>query len=553
MRDKGTPGEDVLDWNSDASTIVECSPAYREQSLRPTNSNFEIPLDKATYHGIPKAEDCSSFDPIHNHMYDSGKSDAQSIGTMVNSGFHNHIAEPNFDALASALTPVAETILEEADEPETTEIESPWPSLYSEDTPIMDEDHHLTPFKKEYLEVVMFKFDEFQKISPGDTDENRDGQPSSPMGFNNRGQGESSSNNSGKRPLSSSGSNTGSGGTSSSGRSSKRRAVERRFTFACPLAKKDPIRHRECYHKILTRIRDVKQHINRCHYLPVYCPRCMETFDDESARDTHIRSISCQERPFVQFEGCSKSQRDQLSHRVSQKLPQEKQWYTVFDILFPGHPHPLSPLVDREIFEPMAAFRDFMTDQGPSLMLDFFNSRGVALDCQPQEERDLLSLQQTIIREGLEIILSKAMPALSKQSSNNDATETVALQRPEPTFPAAQAAPTLTNEEADEVRRNQDSILETRVDNQVQAAGGIWSNSTRGVQGDVTSSFFDSVITEEPQLDENGGGLGFSESNPGLGSSISNFRPLEPNEMFDFATSAEWSLSGVFPDFQTGT
>ncbi|ROW10537.1 hypothetical protein VMCG_02066 [Cytospora schulzeri] len=548
VSDQDFPDEDVLDWESDASTIV---PASREVSLRPTEMKIGFLLNRATSPDVSKG--VIYFNPTSDGTDAEMKLNAQKWRTIGLSGHRNHIEKTHVWTPSSSLTPVAEEDLEEEDEPETTETESPWPSIYSADTPLMDEAHHLTPFKKEFLEVVMLAFQQLRKKAPGGANEPHDGQPSSPVDSNCRGQADSSSNHSGKRPWSSSGSNCGSGGTSISGRSSKRRAGERRFTFACPFAKKDPIRYRECYHKILTRIRDVKQHITRCHYLPVYCPRCMKTFDDESARDSHIRSISCQEQPFVQFEGCSNSQRDQLSHRVSQKLPPEKQWYTVFDILFPGHPHPSSPLVDRDIFEPMAAFRDFMTDQGPTMMLEFFKSKGVTLDCQPQEERDLLSLQQTIIREGLEIILDTALPVLSGQPSSNDAIGPVLLQPPKPGNRPVQVAPTLAKE-ATEARNNQYSVSETQsepVDTQVQFYRANWSNDTSSLQGIGTGCLFDTTVAEETHIDGQNGDLGDFGSGPDLDVQMANITHSDPDGAYNFSASAEWSFFEADPDSDT--
>lgn len=549
IEDQDEQDDDVLDWKSDSSTIVAISPKSSEPGLHTLKTDMDQRSSSygATYLRLPTVGYC--FDSTEDRTVVGSKYMFQlgGNGTSKVTKPRNQITKAFDTPFCNSLPPIDEDIQDEEDELETTEIDSPWSSLYSADTPIMDEHHHLTPFKKDFLDVVMLAFKQFQKASPGETNEHYDGQPSSPTGSNNRSRGESNSNNSGKRPWSSSGSNTGSGGTTASGRSSKRRSVDRRFTFACPFAKKDPFRYRECYHKILTRIRDVKQHITRCHCLPVYCPRCMDTFDDESARDIHIRSVSCQERPFAQFEGCSQSQRDQLSHRVSQKLPQEKQWYTVFDILFPGHPHPSSPLVDREIFEPIAAFRDYVTDKGPTLMLEFFKSKGVNLDCQPQEERDLLSFQQTIIREGLEIILDTA---LSGQSSCNDGSGSVDSQASALQPPASGAPVKAVSEFAndmDEARTSQYPVPATQgdsVESQSMVHGDIWSNKTGDLQGGGAGSLFDMTIAEETRLDEQRGDYMGILSDSDFGGMMLNFTQSDFNGVLDSNASAEWSLYG---------
>lgn len=82
-----------------------------------------------------------------------------------------------------------------------------------------------------------------------------------------------------------------------------------------------------------------------------------------------------------------------------------------------------------------------VTDQGPTLMLDCFKTKGVAPNCQPQEERDLSSLQQTIIREGLEAILDTAMPSLGRVISHSDATGSADLQKVKPNEPVQTMPP----------------------------------------------------------------------------------------------------------------
>lgn len=51
--------------------------------------------------------------------------------------------------------------------------------------------------------------------------------------------------------------------------------------LACPFAKKNPVKYRGCYGYVLRRIKDVKQHIQRWHQLPIYCGRCQEVFKSE--------------------------------------------------------------------------------------------------------------------------------------------------------------------------------------------------------------------------------------------------------------------------------
>ncbi|KAE9369297.1 hypothetical protein N431DRAFT_346045, partial [Stipitochalara longipes BDJ] len=107
-------------------------------------------------------------------------------------------------------------------------------------------------------------------------------------------------------------------------------------SFACPFAKKDPLKYRCCYAYVMKRIRDVKQHLSRFHQLPIYCPLCMCTFDAEDERDVHIRATSCSVQPTVSYEGVTRAQKLLLGQRVSSKMTLSDQWFTIFDILFPG-------------------------------------------------------------------------------------------------------------------------------------------------------------------------------------------------------------------------
>lgn len=66
-------------------------------------------------------------------------------------------------------------------------------------------------------------------------------------------------------------------------------------------------------------------------------PLCMESFTDESTRDMHIRSRTRQERPLLHFETCSKSQREQLRNRASQKVPPEKPRTTDLQVMTPTY------------------------------------------------------------------------------------------------------------------------------------------------------------------------------------------------------------------------
>ncbi|KAI0179775.1 hypothetical protein GGR52DRAFT_578317 [Hypoxylon sp. FL1284] len=187
----------------------------------------------------------------------------------------------------------------------------------------------------------------------------------------------------------------------------KRRTQDRRLWLACPYAKKDPVRYRDCYRYFLGRIRDVKQHLTRCHRKPIYCPICNDTFEDEDEKDSHIRSRTCTPNSSIMIEGISEKQKRELSQRVSSKMPEEQQWFAVFDTLFHPHPHPRTPYRDRELSEDLCVFQDFLTARGPNILAEVLESKGVLSSSLPHEERDLAAFKEEILEEGLNLIIDQ--------------------------------------------------------------------------------------------------------------------------------------------------
>lgn len=294
--------------------------------------------------------------------------------------------------------------LEETSDADITESESLWSSDFSDSPAVIEEGHPLFHYKYEFLEIVLTAYRAWRVHQSGET--------ASGSGENAQGSHESvdttknkrNSDNTRKRNRSTgaNSSNEVDGGTERA--STRRRLRERRLCLACPFAKKDPIRHRDCYRYILTRIRDVKQHLYRCHRIPIYCPRCRELFEEEEERDRHIRANDCPEMPFVRMEGVSESQKARLSQRVSSKMTEDLQWFAVFDILFPGHPQPKSPYIDRSASEEMYMFRDYLVGQGPTLLAGFLNNKGAVTWNTPQEERQLADFQTNILSDGLQLL-----------------------------------------------------------------------------------------------------------------------------------------------------
>lgn len=194
-------------------------------------------------------------------------------------------------------------------------------------------------------------------------------------------------------------------------------------SFACPFSKKSPSIYRRCYRYELKRVRDVKQHLRRCHRKAVYCPVCSQTFSNEEARDTHVRQRNCPENPRVPVEGISDFQAQKLAARCSSKESPEQQWFRVFDICFPGLPRPRSPYVDRLLSEELQSFRDYASAEGPSIMMEHL--RGVHI----WNDQDAAFLRR-MLSEGLEHIADRWSESLAPcQDPEKDGTSSDTLTR----------------------------------------------------------------------------------------------------------------------------
>ncbi|KAK5659155.1 hypothetical protein OQA88_1245 [Cercophora sp. LCS_1] len=123
-------------------------------------------------------------------------------------------------------------------------------------------------------------------------------------------------------------------------------------TFACPFLKYDPDKHAGCSHFKLSRIRDVKQHIKRKH---------------ESEQ--------------------SKGQKAALKTKSDPKQDFRRQWYAIWNILFPGKQDPSSPYVDSCRSEELnSLLRFWETGARVQTMRDVLTRRGY-----PHREADRIA------------------------------------------------------------------------------------------------------------------------------------------------------------------
>ncbi|KAH7130909.1 hypothetical protein EDB81DRAFT_807673 [Dactylonectria macrodidyma] len=144
--------------------------------------------------------------------------------------------------------------------------------------------------------------------------------------------------------------------------------------FACPFFRMFPIRHMDCVNRKLTRIRDVKQHIQRRHsqeQVDFYCPTCYEIFPSAIPRDVHVRSRGCDAPAYPggdNSEGASLEAQHLLKSRVDRTLTQVDQWFAIWDILFKDKSRPANPYLGTVMEETMRMIRVFSRQEAPQLV-----------------------------------------------------------------------------------------------------------------------------------------------------------------------------------------
>lgn len=156
-------------------------------------------------------------------------------------------------------------------------------------------------------------------------------------------------------------------------------------SLACPFQKRNPFKYQRCFGVSLHRIKDVKQHVYRCHSSPeYYCAACYTVFDTASDRDNHSRRRECErlDHPFwQQFEGITEDQRKQLSEKSDRTLSEEDQWYQIWDLIFPSQERPRSAYRGSFLGEIVPILRQEWKVQSAKMIQDVDGVDPQKLDC----------------------------------------------------------------------------------------------------------------------------------------------------------------------------
>ncbi|KAI6363419.1 hypothetical protein MCOR25_005911 [Pyricularia grisea] len=177
--------------------------------------------------------------------------------------------------------------------------------------------------------------------------------------------------------------------------------------WACPFCKWKPLRYQGCHTYKLKEISRVKQHLRRKHRIPLHCDVCSEEFADDEARLAHVRAQSCSlSQNCVQktWEGVTPEQQELLERRAERNKTKVEQWYSIYEILFPGQTPPASPYVDLELSPQMHSFQAFLaSDQAATIL----NEATIAQVPPHLQYEEILAISRGIFEQ--------AMPALLQQ------------------------------------------------------------------------------------------------------------------------------------------
>ncbi|KAH6898092.1 hypothetical protein B0T10DRAFT_555429 [Thelonectria olida] len=116
--------------------------------------------------------------------------------------------------------------------------------------------------------------------------------------------------------------------------------------FACPFYRRNPTKHmkpRSCGGPGWPSIHRLKEHIYRCHKLPIHCPRCGVEFSSQSLLRGHQRlPEGCAVQLVNLPEGIDKEQ-EMLLRKKQKKGSEEEKWMDAYRILFPDEDGDLIP------------------------------------------------------------------------------------------------------------------------------------------------------------------------------------------------------------------
>lgn len=164
--------------------------------------------------------------------------------------------------------------------------------------------------------------------------------------------------------------------------------------LACHFQKHDPERYPACGIRTsgFDTIAHVKQHLRRNHERnPNYCPRCKALFVTEADKNSHILSAftsPCPDNASSLPEGLSPEMIKALGRRVGKDNDLYEQWFSVWDMIFPGVPRPQTCTFDLsgDVHVQVLALCSFFEAEGPDIVASVLREQGLAVGADGGEQ-----------------------------------------------------------------------------------------------------------------------------------------------------------------------
>lgn len=195
--------------------------------------------------------------------------------------------------------------------------------------------------------------------------------------------------------------------------------------LACPFWKFDSQTNRACFRMKLSRIGDVKYHLNRKHKQPAaeYCQRCWIAFENRAHKNAHLSDETggtCRYNPAARPAGIDNAMAVGLSKKSKRDQSIEDRWFAMWDIVFPDQPRPSSPYIDDSLTEDATQLQEIIVNRWPSILASILDEAGgsVASTDVDRLEREHI-IRATLARLSDEFSTEQARMRTARSSSSH--------------------------------------------------------------------------------------------------------------------------------------
>lgn len=198
----------------------------------------------------------------------------------------------------------------------------------------------------------------------------------------------------------------------------RNRGNDRELHLACPFYKSDRGKYQDCLKLQLKRIKDVKQHLNRKHMQPPYCPSCGLEFDTQERQMKHSRVQLCQIRDYPRPDGINHDQKETLSARADRNMELSDQWFAMWDVVFKGKPRPSSAYVEDPMREAITGMRELWDQKGLGIVAETMRRHQRSLASMTYDDSNSISPNPSIMMDAMDKLLGRFFRVYSMEDSD---------------------------------------------------------------------------------------------------------------------------------------